>query len=467
MLKKSLSTMLAMVLTITMTFITPMEVSATSDDNLIEEMNTSGLEVQFVDSLEDLDSDLDKIQAGELPSGNVLEAGEIPDIELSEENILGEEVRSSRADGISMAYSDQSVTVEMTGVIKAENSVSYIPVTLAPGDILQATLQLPKNADLDYDLLLYEFDNDTLGNYIKGSTLVTYMNTYPDGTTKTVDEAIAYINTDSVVHSYAVIVFPSKGYSATESFGLTISLDQVGYYDASEPNESPFDVKIVSPNTTITGNSLNVINDQDWFVIKTTGIKKMGFVVSENSYSVEVYYAVDNSMILVKSDNGVYNLSEGDYFIKVYNKNKGADFVSKDYSLNVLTYGEIPALMQVHYDGDMDDLVFNYHQGPHNVFQYTVYPTAMLIDMNGNRIPNVNVMLEWIGDTEIKPNNGHKLQVCTTDLNGYASFCMRLPQAHGIHLYKQIAVNAYDYDQIKITCGNESWSIYLYHMRER
>ena len=269
MFKKSLSTMMAMVLTVTMTFITPMAVSATSEESVQETVNADDLEIEFVDSMEDLEVHLEEVHVDELPSGEALPKKEVPEINLSELNRMGDEVRSSRADGINMAYSDQSVTVELTGAIKAENSVSYIPVALAPGDIIQATLKLPVNPDLDYDLLLYEFDNETLGNCVKNSILTTYMNTYPDGTRKTLDEAIAYINTDNAVHSYAVIVYPSKGFSATETFGLTISLDQAGYYDASEPNESPIDVKKITTNTNVVGNNLNVINDQDWFVINT------------------------------------------------------------------------------------------------------------------------------------------------------------------------------------------------------
>lgn len=285
MFQKSLSVILALALTATMSLAMLGEVRAANEEMPVEDI-ANELEIEFVDRLEALDDDLEEILAGELPSDNTLKSREIPDIVLADENSMGEELRSSRADVINAASSNQSATYNLKGTIDAEDAVSYVPVTLSPGDVLQATLKLPNNANLDYDLLLYAFDNDTLGDYLKGSTLTTYMNTYPNGITKTVDEAVAYINTDSVNHTYALIVFPEKGYSSTESFELTVSIDEVGYYDASEPNESPFDVKTVSANTNIVGNNLNVINDQDWFVIKSTGANKMGFIVSEGSYSV-------------------------------------------------------------------------------------------------------------------------------------------------------------------------------------
>ena len=474
MFKKSLSTMLAMVLTVTMTFITPIAVSAASEESVQETVNADDLEVEFVDSMEDLEVHLEEVHVDELPSGEALPQKEVPEINLSELSSMGDEVRSSRADGINMAYSDQSVTVELTGAIKAENSVSYIPVALAPGDIIQATLKWPVNRNRDYDMLLYEFDNETLGNCVKNSILTTYMNTYPDGTRKTVDEAIAYINTDSVVHSYAVIVFPNKGFSATETFGLTISLDQAGYYDASEPNESPIDVKQITTNTNVVGNNLNVINDQDWFVINTPTLKKMGFTVSESSYSVEVYYAIDTSMVLVNPQDGLYNLSEGNYYIKVYNQN--ADFVSKDYSLQIQEYGIIPAKINVYYDGDMDwniveiiDTKGETYKGYR--FYQVLLPNISVVDLRGNRVAYTNVYMKWTsgGRTDENGNYQSITKVVTTDKNGMASFRMVTPTALGVRKYINVYpnINYFDIDTIQISCGGALEEFLICHMKER
>ncbi len=461
MYRRSLSAILAIALTATMSFAMLGEVFAASEETSAE-VAANELEIEFVDSMEALDADLEVVSVAELPYGNALESRVVSDIVISGESNMGEELRSSRADGINVESSNQSVTYNLKGTIDAEDAVSYVPVTLAPGDILQATLKLPNNANLDYDLLLYAFDNDTLGDYLKGSTLTTYMNAYPNGVTKTVDEAVAYINEDNVNHTYALIVYPEKGYSPTESFELTVSIDEAGYYDASEPNESPFDVKTVSSNTSIVGNNLNVINDQDWFVIKTTGANKMGFTVSEGSYSVEVYRAIDTSMVLINPEAGVYNTDEGYYYIKVFNKS--TDFVSKDYSLEVLTHGGIPSRILVYYDGDMDLQQFSYGYGTLYAFQYTLLPAARVFDRYGNRVANVDVTLEWIGDTAISPNNGHASQTLTTDASGFVKFRLRTPRAHGIHLTN---TNSYDHDYMKISCENSAQGMYLYHMRNR
>lgn len=58
----------------------------------------------------------------------------------------------------------------------------------------------------------------------------------------------------------------SSGCSATDSFSLTVSIDEEGYYDAAEPNDNPFNATTITTGQKVTGNSLNVSNDQDWYV---------------------------------------------------------------------------------------------------------------------------------------------------------------------------------------------------------
>ena len=159
--------------------------------------------------------------------------------------------------------SDKSVTQVFDGItLEAENDYVFLPITLAPGDIIQATLELPSNADIDYDLLLYEYDDAELGEEILQRGLTTYLNDY-NGTVKTVDEGLSYINETVNSKDYALFVFASKGYSTTETAKLTVSLDENGYFDEFEPNDSPFDAISITEDVQMTGNTLNVSNDQD------------------------------------------------------------------------------------------------------------------------------------------------------------------------------------------------------------
>ena len=138
MYRRSLSAILAIALTVTMSFAMLDEVSAASEETSAE-VAANELEIEFVDSMEALDADLEVVSVEELPDGNALESRVVSDIVISGESSMGEELRSSRADGINVESSNQSVTYNLKGTIDAEDAVSYVPVTLAPGDILQAT----------------------------------------------------------------------------------------------------------------------------------------------------------------------------------------------------------------------------------------------------------------------------------------------------------------------------------------
>lgn len=84
-------------------------------------------------------------------------------------------------------------------------------------------------------------------------------------TGKTVDEGISYIHTDAEAGAYAVFVVSSSGSSTTESFSLTVSIDEAGSYDGNEPNDSPFKAAAASGNTV--NASLHVVNDQDGYAV--------------------------------------------------------------------------------------------------------------------------------------------------------------------------------------------------------
>ena len=119
MLRKSLSSILTWALTSMMFFSMSVEVFATNEEIPVEDIGNE-LEIEFVDSMEALDDDLEKKQAGELANGNSLKCHEIPNVVISDEDRIGEELKSSRIDGISTASSDQSVTVSVTGTISEE-----------------------------------------------------------------------------------------------------------------------------------------------------------------------------------------------------------------------------------------------------------------------------------------------------------------------------------------------------------
>ena len=75
------------------------------------------------------------------------------------------------------------------GTITEEEGFKYVIFALEPGELVNATLICPLTPDVNYDLLMYEFDMDknTFGDLIDYSMLPTIFNTYPDNTQKTAD----------------------------------------------------------------------------------------------------------------------------------------------------------------------------------------------------------------------------------------------------------------------------------------
>lgn len=315
-------------------------------------------------------------------------------------------------------------------------------------------------------MLLYTY-NDGLDTYVAGSTLATYLNTYSDGTTKTVEDGVSYINTGEENQTYALIVYATTGYSSTEAFTLTVSIDEEGYYDASEPNDSPFTATTISTGANITGCSLNVSNDQDWFVWNVPStVGGVSLSLSNSDYTAEIYYASGTSMVLVNPSSGIYNLSSGYYYIRVYSVSES--FVSSDYTLTLQPYGNTASTIKVTFNGDMGSNKVSYPEGSYYRFEDTLTPSVLVLDSSGYPVISQTVTLTWLsGSWNESTGNSTRSQSLTTDSNGKASFNLTVPTSLGYNsclLTGAITFrHYYDIDGIVFTCGSASSSQIVYH----
>lgn len=388
-------------------------------------------------------------------------------ISVSEGNCIGNFQTNGMSD-ISLCSSANSFTQSFTGTIDEEGEFSYLTVTLAPGEILQSTLLGPNDSAINYDLLLYSIVDNSFDSFIKGSTLSTYINTYADGSSKSVEDGISYINTSDTLQTYALIVIASEGCSTTEPFLLTVSIDEEGYYDAAEPNDSPFDAVMVTTGAIITNSNLNVTNDQDWYVWNVPStISGTSITLSNSEYSVEVYRASGSSMILVNPDSsGVYNLNTGYYYIRVYCKND--DFNSSEYTLTFQPYGKIASRIVVSFNGDMGANKVTYPEGSYYRFRDTLYPSVLILDASGYPVISQTVTLTWLsGSWNESTGNSERSQTIITDNSGRGSFNMTVPTSLG---YNSCLLSGaitfrhyYDIDGIVFQCGSASASQIVYH----
>ena len=441
---------------------------STMDVHAAENNAEAGLNVEFVETLDGIEEEaLTTVSAEELFHGDGLQQNNITNFSVSEDDCIGN-FQSSRANGISMCASENSITQSFSGTINTEGGLSYLVVTLAPGEILQASLAGPNNTAINYDLLLYTHVDDALGAYITDSSLATYLNTYSDGSVKSVEDGVSYINTSDTIQTYALIVLASEGYSSTETFSLTVSIDEEGYYDAAEPNDSPFDAVTVSTGVNITNCSLNVSNDQDWYVWNVPStISGVSLSLSNSSYTTEVYYASGTSMVLVNpNSSGVYNLNAGYYYIRVYNQSE--NFTSTNYTLTFQPYGNTASTIAVTFNGDMGSSKVTYPEGSYYRFEDTLTPSVLVLDSSGYPVISQSVTLTWLsGSWNESTGNSEKSQTMTTDNSGRATFNLTVPTSLGYNsclLPGAITFrHYYDIDGIVFQCGGATASQIVYH----
>jgi len=427
------------------------------------------LNVEFVDSLEGVEKEaLVTVSAEELSHDYEMQQNVSPNFTLTEEDFLGE-FQPGQAEGISGYSSANSITQDIPGVIETEGGLSYLLVNLAPGQILQATLAGPNNPDINYDLQLYTYNNGVLETLLAASTLETYMNTYKEqGVTKSVEDSISYINTGDAVQEYALIVYSVAGCSSTETFNLTVSLDEQGYYDASEPNDSPFTAVTVDTGAIVTGCNLNVSNDQDWYVWNVPStVNGVSLSLDNSDYTVEVYHNVGLSMVLDSPDaNGLYSLEAKNYYIRVYNCN--SNFTSSDYTLTFVPSGTTAATIKMTFQGDMESEKISYNEGPHYRFKEYLRPSVVVLDASGYPVTLQKIRLTWLSTAwNEETGNDEAHQDADIDMNGKAEFNLETPRALGSCSFTFGTAKRfrhyYDYDGIVLKCGNASYQERIYH----
>lgn len=386
-----------------------------------------------------------------------------------------------------MARSDSGVIQSLTGAIANEGEFAYYIVTLAPRQIVSATMACPQNPDLNYDLLLYEVDeNGYLGNILNASTTETYMNTYPDGTVKTMDESLAYINNTAETKNYAVIVLATKGGSASDTFKLTLSIDVDGSYDIFEYNNSPYDAfelpELTKDGLSVSQLSLHMSNDQDWFLLRNASseisLASINPKISDTqSYQIEVYTTDGSKMKLARKSNGLYSIQPGVNYIKVCADETG--FTSSGYQLQISGLSNSPSKVDYILNGDEGPAQFiTYPQGRYFRFKNRLCPEVCVTSENGFPVPGYSVTLAWESGGWAE-HTGNKTRVITqeTGNNGIAVLTLAqgmpspndLPTSLGSYSYMRNGAitfrDYYDLDVIVIRAYDRTiFADQVYHL---
>ena len=432
-----------------------------------EESTEAGLEVEYADSLDEVvGKSLHEVSVDELSHDDeMVQKGHYELNASAIDDMM--ELQSSDEDGIS-THASGGITQTFYGVLEQAGTFTYMLLSLAPGQIIQATLAGPNNASIDYDLLLYTYNDDgSLGTCVAESTLNTYINTYTDSnTSKSVEDAVAYINTGNTSQNYALLVFAAMGCSSTETFKLTVSLDNFENFDAGEPNDNPFSAVVIPDGAVISGCNLNVSNDQDWYVWNaTSSFAYMMPSLDNSNYTVEVYQADGQSMKLVKTypNIGLYKIYPGKYYFRVHNEKD--NFVSSEYTLSVQAYGVTPARMTVVFNGDMGAGKVPYTWERYNRFESILKPMVIVEDASGYPVFDVGVTLYWKSGARPAEDGNDAWEYEKTDKDGIATFYMVTYLARGVETWEGSGFRHYfDIDDLMYICGDLSISQKVYHL---
>lgn len=372
----------------------------------------------------------------------------------------------------SAKMTSKAVTRTWTEKLEKQGDYKYYFATLDPGQMFNATLICPKNPDLNYNLLVYDIDNEgRLRNLVAGSTTETYFNTYPDGSKKTIDEGVSYVNKTSTTNQYAIIVSAVKGGSSTDEYQLTLSLDVKGNYDSAEPNDSAYSAYSINDKG-ISDVSLHVKNDQDWYIWKTKNEFKSAKLTVSKNYKAEMYTADGNKIVLSeKNPDGSYKIADGVNYIKVYSDS--TSFEPAEYTLNIEPCEMIPATMEVVLDGDQGKNSYpDYPEGHYFRFKDKFSPKVKLLTVNGHPVKNYPVTLRWESGSW-KEQTGNKVRTITgiTNDKGEVELVLEtpnLPTSLGlISLYLKGPMqfmHHYDIDGIIISApGVKPYTNVVYH----
>lgn len=263
-----------------------------------------------------------------LPINDGSEELRLPESENNTYNLSDGKLIADLSGSAYKSRSANSVTEQFVDVLDDEYNFKYVTFDLYKNNVTQITLKCPDNANIDYDLQLYKVDSEgNISGPVVHSPLVTRINSNGH----TLDESVGYIHSEQEKQEYAIFVVSKDGNTTTEPFTLTISFDFASNLDWTEINDSPYFAQSIdmSGALEIVDTTLNVVNDQDWFLWENNSdFTKLSTSVTQG-HKVEVYHAENGSQMVLNNyteSNGVREFDIYDMnYIRVFSDKNEAD----------------------------------------------------------------------------------------------------------------------------------------------
>ncbi|MDE7425619.1 MAG: DUF4198 domain-containing protein [Lachnospiraceae bacterium] len=335
-------------------------------------------------------------------------------------------------------------------------------ITVPNGYMMQAQLEQPGNADIDYDLYIFD-DNDNMED---ASENVTYV---VNG--KTLVEDVAVINETGTDLEYKILVNSFIGGSETEAYTLTYALTDV--YDEYETDEQPQragEFVFSGSSDSISGRNISSPIDSDWYMFTVpSGYDEMQLNISSSSTNVQTVLAYRNiatdstyQMAPVSLSNGKNAVLAGDvYYLKVcyggslngFDQNSIESYtLSVSFSVKSLEPGSISIT------GFEGGTYVTYGYGKlYRVTGNRLTVKGVVKDTEGKALANAPVLVAfanpaWDGDSRY----GLVTQEGITDASGRFTLTITLPPKAGLECYYvNPSTHYYDTCTVIATPGND------------
>lgn len=383
------------------------------------------------------------------------------------------------AESFVMPMDESGSTVLQAGTVSdylsSTNDYKLYNLSLPAGIYFQAQLTTPANAGLDYDLYFVDAD----GNILVGSDYTTKLN----GTSGTLPEALGYITEETAV--YYIMVHSARGGSVNEEFVLEYSISiACDSWEIDESVREALPFTFGTDGAYIDSRNLSSPVDNDWYVITVPSertydkLKITATTSSSNTCSVEIYQNIataENTYAMSRvGSGGTVRVSEGTYYIRVYNAKSLTDFNDMDiqnYTLSIEPLLKADSVIITDLNGTEGmNRVVNYPgYGSHfrtGEGMVTVYGVAIATDSSTEKI--YPVIGEQITGTFYSPawdnNNTEDFAIRTgtgtTNSEGKFTVYIDLPTALGAHMFDVgTTYHYFDVSTIRAAISDDS-SIY-------
>ncbi|MCI8285130.1 MAG: hypothetical protein HFE90_07700 [Firmicutes bacterium] len=274
----------------------------------------------------------------------------------------------------------------------------------------------------------------------------------------TLDESVGYIHSEQEKQEYAIFVVSKDGNTTTEPFTLTISFDFASNLDWTEINDSPYFAQSIdmSGALEIVDTTLNVVNDQDWFLWENNSdFTKLSTSVTQG-HKVEVYHAENGSQMVLNNyteSNGVREFDIYDMnYIRVFSDKNEADLSYNKYILSLSPAGGTPVGVSTNMD-----VTLNGDQGKNSYVTYSslsktsrfryndiLNPEVKVTDVNGNPVAGVTVTMTLVSSFWPESSKNH-IQTFTGKTNSKGEVTITARPAETLGTYKVYLTDAIDF----------------------